>query len=503
LNSNSSRAQQPDPLVPVPTNGVGRRASHATALAEYDPAADSSTAELREQVAARLAAHRARRARLTPAPDPPATAPDLTAPLRPANPIAAAVVARFANSPSYRSLLAGEAERATRQAAAVAEVARRNAVAVAEVQRQLMAELEQAEAAAAAEAAAQATAAAQAEAEAQAQAKAQAAIAAEAAATQVQLLTPTEAPPAAKPWTYFTPGPQASNQPFADPYTPEEEQALDEEIAFRRAPVFSEPDQPLPANLLQFPRQLQAPHRARPVRALGPLAPPVGDTDQAQPHQLRIFEVEADQLSPEPAPTFTMPEWANIWLDQPPAPAPAYEPDLQYAPEVDYEADPHFDLDALNEHLLTEAPVLAHDPFPKLLLPERASRLRRAMATAMDTALIGIGFLAAATTFVALSSSLPLGLPAAVAVVATLAGMAIVYHLLFFTFSEQTPGMRYACIGLCTFAGESPTRRAIRARLFAAILAALPLGLGLWWALFDKDRLTWQDRLTRIYLREY
>ena len=196
-----------------------------------------------------------------------------------------------------------------------------------------------------------------------------------------------------------------------------------------------------------------------------------------------------------------MPEWASIWLDSPPAPEHAAA--LNYAPEIDYEADLDYDLDALNNLHLNAEPVLAADPFPKLLLPERASQSRLAMATAMDAAVIGIGFIAAATTFAAVSTSLPLGRPAAIAAAATLAGIAIVFHLLFFTFSDQTPGMRYASVALCTFSGERPTRRAIRARLFAAILAALPLGLGLWWAFFDKDRLTWPDRITRIYLREY
>ncbi len=31
------------------------------------------------------------------------------------------------------------------------------------------------------------------------------------------------------------------------------------------------------------------------------------------------------------------------------------------------------------------------------------------------------------------------------------------YQLLFFTFSEATPGMRYARIGLCTLSDDNPT----------------------------------------------
>ena len=33
-------------------------------------------------------------------------------------------------------------------------------------------------------------------------------------------------------------------------------------------------------------------------------------------------------------------------------------------------------------------------------------------------------------------------------------------------------------------------------------LSVLPVGLGLAWALFDDNRLTWHDRLSQTYLRK-
>jgi uncharacterized RDD family membrane protein YckC len=88
-------------------------------------------------------------------------------------------------------------------------------------------------------------------------------------------------------------------------------------------------------------------------------------------------------------------------------------------------------------------------------------------------------------------------------VVLTLALSALLYQLLFFSLNESTPGMRYARIALCTFTGQSPTRRAKRRRLIAALLAACPLGLGLLWAWMDDDRLAWHDRISRMYQRCY
>jgi uncharacterized RDD family membrane protein YckC len=79
----------------------------------------------------------------------------------------------------------------------------------------------------------------------------------------------------------------------------------------------------------------------------------------------------------------------------------------------------------------------------------------------------------------------------------------LLYQLLFFTFSEATPGMRYARIGLCTFSDDNPTRRAMRRRIFAAVLAACPLGIGFLWAWLDEDGLGWHDRISRMYQRSY
>ncbi|HEY6375440.1 MAG TPA: hypothetical protein VIX90_07930, partial [Edaphobacter sp.] len=96
---------------------------------------------LKEQIAERLAAHRARRIHT------PGSAPTPITPATPAKSrssrIAAAVAERYAHSQSYRAFLAEEAERAIRQAEAAAEIAALNARAVAEAQNQLLFELDQ------------------------------------------------------------------------------------------------------------------------------------------------------------------------------------------------------------------------------------------------------------------------------------------------------------------------------------------------------------------------
>jgi hypothetical protein len=75
--------------------------------------------------------------------------------------------------------------------------------------------------------------------------------------------------------------------------------------------------------------------------------------------------------------------------------------------------------------------------------------------------------------------------------------------VLFFSLADATPGMLFARIGMCTFADSNPSRKALRRRIFASLLAACPLGLGLLWTLLDDEGLGWHDRMSRMYPRAY
>jgi hypothetical protein len=46
-----------------------------------------------------------------------------------------------------------------------------------------------------------------------------------------------------------------------------------------------------------------------------------------------------------------------------------------------------------------------------------------------------------------------------------------------------------------------PTREQRCARLVAMVLSVLPVGLGVAWAIFDEEHLSWHDRLSQTYLR--
>ena len=427
-----------------------------------------ATSDLRQQMAQRLASHRERR-RTGQHETHAAPMPERSR----RNPIAAAVAQRYAQSPSYRAVLAEQAQRAVDEAAqkaesaaAEAEVAARNALAIAAAQQALLAELER-------------------------------------WTTPQQFTTataqtlPSIAPRALLPKREISqasltvrlsgdllsrsriPTEEASTNAVPQPGQQDDAEALalDDEIAFRQAPSsvrLSDPftielPTPLPVNLLEFPRQLIATRKARPRLAEGPLA----DEPSRNP-QLRIFEVEPEQVAGTPESISVAPEWANIHLD-------AHVP-----------AQPQAMPGSFSTASLQSLP-----------LPQTAPFNLRLMAVTVDLAVTAGAALAFVGIAAHLTQELPTGIPAAIIVGVVLVSLYALYQGLFFTFSDQTPGMRYARIGFCTFKDENPTRSAIRRRFFALGLALFPLGLGVLWALLDEDGLGWHDRISRIYPRPY
>ncbi|MGA3010852.1 MAG: RDD family protein [Terracidiphilus sp.] len=224
-----------------------------------------------------------------------------------------------------------------------------------------------------------------------------------------------------------------------------------------------EPDQPIHANLIEFPRELIATRKRRPRRAEGPLV---------AERQLSIFEVDPVTRPLQPAavdaaPFWPRPEWSSVELDAQP---------------ID---DPEF-----------------HDRPTSQMAMQLAPIGRRLTAALVDGALIG-GAITGAAIVAAANIARPL--PAKIAeisVVSALLLAGVLYHAIFLALAEATPGMKCAGISLCTFDGQSPTSAQSRLRLGALLLSVIPLGMGVAWALFDDDHLCWHDRLSKTYLRE-
>jgi len=245
-----------------------------------------------------------------------------------------------------------------------------------------------------------------------------------------------------------------------------------------------EPALPIHANLIEFPREIVATRKVRPRLAEGTYAAP-GD-------QLSIFEVDPDSISVEPsaaaavdmasAPSWAGPEWSGIELDAQPR-----REFLEQAPA-----------ESLAERKLRLDQALEWDQNVQI-----APMSLRLMAGLVNGSLVTGAFLLVAMVVASQVKVLPSlrGIEAASAVM--LAVIAALYHGLFHAFAKGTPGMQYAGVSLCTFDGKKPTRAQRVGRLAAMLVSVVPIGLGVMWAIFDEDRLSWHDRLSQTYLRKY
>ena len=414
-----------------------------------------------------------------------------------------AVVARYEHSPSYKEVLAEEARRSIARAQAEAEVAARNAVAVEQAQRQLLEEMQVLE---------------EIEQWKEPASAGSATLFGEMPVLEIvepEIAAPSETKDAESPrgWRKvlgeLSPGyaplqgtflgslstqeqlqvrlpedaewaPRSEGHRVSSPRVQggaEEIAELDEEIEFRLSPEF--PDlvletQTIPGNILEFPRELVASRKARPRLAEGPLL-----DDSTPESQLRIFEVEPEDISAEPevAALAGAPEWQGLLLGA------GHSADARAT--ISRQLETQLQLD----HQIYAAPVM-----------------RRLLAATIDGLCVAAALAGFATLVIKIAGATLQPVPRPLAVLVA-AGMflffAVIYQLLFFTLNDVTPGMRMTRMAFCTFGEGNPSRKALRRRMISMALAACPLGLGLVWMIMDSDGLGWHDRMSRMYPRTY
>ena len=78
-----------------------------------------------------------------------------------------------------------------------------------------------------------------------------------------------------------------------------------------------------------------------------------------------------------------------------------------------------------------------------------------------------------------------------------------VFFVGFWMRSGRTLGMQSWRLQLETTEGGDVSLASASIRFFAAIVSWLPAGLGFLWSLWDKDRLTWHDRLSGTHIVHY
>ena len=84
--------------------------------------------------------------------------------------------------------------------------------------------------------------------------------------------------------------------------------------------------------------------------------------------------------------------------------------------------------------------------------------------------------------------------------VATLGVLYVLYFSLFSYFGGTTPGMMLCGLRVVSFEGDEPSPMQLLWRSFGYVISVGTGALGFFWALWDEDHLTWQDRISQTYI---
>jgi uncharacterized RDD family membrane protein YckC len=137
-----------------------------------------------------------------------------------------------------------------------------------------------------------------------------------------------------------------------------------------------------------------------------------------------------------------------------------------------------------------EAVILCESPV--------ATTLHRAVAAALDWAMVLIGYGLFLLGFLLAGGAFTFTKTTAVVFAATLPLVAFTYGLMWTIVGTETPGMRWAQLRLTTFDGFKP---ALKHRIlrFAGSCLSLCTLIGLLWSLADEESLNWQDHISGTF----
>ena len=127
-----------------------------------------------------------------------------------------------------------------------------------------------------------------------------------------------------------------------------------------------------------------------------------------------------------------------------------------------------------------------------------AARIHRAIAAALDWAMVLIAYGLFLTMFHVLGGELFLNRTTVVVYGAALALIAFTYGLTWALAGTGTAGMRWTRLRLITFDGFPPDLKQRLTRFAGSCLSMCTL-IGLIWSLGDEESLTWQDHISRTF----
>jgi uncharacterized RDD family membrane protein YckC len=129
-----------------------------------------------------------------------------------------------------------------------------------------------------------------------------------------------------------------------------------------------------------------------------------------------------------------------------------------------------------------------------------ASLQQRCLAGFVDAIFLLFAYGGFLTLFGSLGGHFSFSKFSAVVYAATLILFYVQYFALFTIFGGMTPGMMLCHLELVNFDEEVPSPRQLLQRSFGYTVSGATFLLGFFWALWDEDHLTWQDRISNTYL---
>jgi uncharacterized RDD family membrane protein YckC len=128
-----------------------------------------------------------------------------------------------------------------------------------------------------------------------------------------------------------------------------------------------------------------------------------------------------------------------------------------------------------------------------------ATPTHRAVASAIDAAVILIGFGVLLGIFSLLGGSFGAGRMLWIGMGAALSLVTMLYGLIWAIAGRETAGMHFTDLQLITFDGFPLDSRSRALRFASAWLSFCSGGLGLLWAVADEENLTWHDHISKTF----
>lgn len=127
----------------------------------------------------------------------------------------------------------------------------------------------------------------------------------------------------------------------------------------------------------------------------------------------------------------------------------------------------------------------------------------RAMAAVLDAGMIATGLGLVATVFYFAGVHITWSAKTAPVLAGIVAGVILLYKLLWCIGNGDSAGMRWSHMTLVDFDGKAPDRKQRLWRMASGVLSVMAAGIGLLWALADEETLTWHDHMSKTFPTPY